>query len=49
MSTVAEELSPRSRLVRAIVATAYYKMMKSLLVACIENGLTLIAMIKMGE
>lgn len=32
-----------------MVATVYYKTLKPLLVACIENGLPLLAMIKMGE
>lgn len=38
-----------SYLIRAMVATVYYETMKPLLVACIENVLPLLAMIKMGE
>lgn len=42
-------LSPKSKLLRAVVAVVYCKMMKPLLVVCIESVPSLVVMIKMGE
>lgn len=50
MTTTAKVLSPKSYLLRAMVAAVHCKMMKPLLVACMENGPSkLPSMIKMEE
>lgn len=49
MTRAAKALSPKSYLLRAMVAAVCCKIMKPLLVDCIENGPSLLAMIKMGE
>lgn len=49
MTRAAKVLSPKSYLLRAMVAAVYCKMMKPLLGACTENGSSLLAVIKLGE
>lgn len=49
MTKVAKVFNPKSKLLIAAIAAVYGKMVQPLLVACIENGPSLLPMIKMGE
>jgi len=49
MTRAAKVLNSTSYLLRAMVVAVYCKMMKPLLVSCIENGPSLLPMIKTGE